>query len=179
MQLQDDKSLGFEFNRSTLTAVRELCDLASMDGVTGIEFGVLGSPVNMDSRIAENASKALASVRLSLGSVRGKLYRFNGRTLPYKGGIEDCRTGKAVHLEIDVEHVGAVLQLMQQEVRVWGILSRDPITNEVVSVKVKGVDAITAKKRLPRPAYEVQGILGAKWLDGMQPDEFVRREREA
>ena len=177
--LQAGQAPAKEFNRQALTAVKELCAVTSMPGVTGLEFGEPDSLVIFDSSLAKNVEKALTSTRLSLGSARGTLYKFNGRDGTLTAGIEHFRTGKAIQLELKKEHVQTVLHLMQNEVVVRGLLTRDPLTNDVLSIKVKDVEEVKQKARIQSPAHEMQGILGTEWLDGMDPVELVRRERGA
>ena len=67
---------------------------------------------------------------------------------------------------------------MQQEVLVRGLITRDPVTNEVQTVKVKDVSEV-GEKKIQRPAYEVRGILGTEWLEGLDPVDIVRLNRDA
>lgn len=167
-----------KFNRAALSAVNELYKVTNLSGVTGIYFGDLKNPTNIGLEIFRNATTALEANRESLGSVKGTLYKFNSRHGNIKAGIEHHGTGMTVELELKQEHISKVLALMQSEVLVRGVIRRDPFTNQVDSVKVKGIEEVKPKK-LQRPAHEVQGILGTDWLEGLDPVEFVRRERGA
>lgn len=167
-----------QFNRSTLDAINELYKVTTMLGVAGVSFGEVSNPIIIGPEVARHATEAISKVRESLGSVKGTLYRFNGRKGNLTAGIEDSRTGRTVELELEESHVKTVLQLMQSEVLVRGKIQRDPLTNQAVSIKVRDVKKIDSIK-IQRPAREVQGILGTEWLDGMSPVEIVRRERGA
>ncbi|MGC2865972.1 hypothetical protein ACMG4H_14075 [Corynebacterium glutamicum] len=167
-----------KFDRSALTAINDLYRATQMPGVTEISFGDIHNPTRIGLEVHRNATTALEAERVSLGSVKGTLYKFNGRNGNLKAGIEHHRTGTAVELELQEKHVATVLGMMQSEVIVRGALYRDPITNIVTRVKVKDVEKVKPKD-LPRPAYEMQGILGTDWLDGLDPVEIVRRERRA
>lgn len=176
--LADSSERPEKFNRPALTAINDLYKATQMPGVTKISFGDIHNPINIGPEVHRNVTSALEAERVSLGSVKGTLYKFNGRNGNLKAGIEHHRTGSTVELELQEAHVSTVLDLMQSEVLVRGVLYRDPITNIVTRVKVKDVEKVKPKK-LPRPAHEVQGILGTDWLDGLDPVEIVRRERGA
>lgn len=135
-------------------------------------------PVGVDSTVAENSENLLSNVIHSLGSVVGTLYKFNGKDGKLRAGMTSSRTSKEVKLELEEKHVPVVLELMRKEVTVRGLLERDALTNDVLSVKVKEVTAV-APRRIQPPARTMQGILGTDWLGGIDPVELVRRERGA
>lgn len=167
-----------QFNRMALKAVWELHEVTKLHGVTNISFGHPEMPVCVDSTVAGNSEILLSNVFHSLGSVVGTLYKFNGKDGKPRAGMTNSRTGKEVRLELEEKHVPVVLQLMCTEVTVRGLLERDALTNEVLSVKVKEVTAV-APRRIQPPARTMQGILGSEWLGDIDPAELVRRERGA
>ncbi|ERS51127.1 MULTISPECIES: hypothetical protein [unclassified Corynebacterium] len=166
-----------KFNRTALTAVRDLYGVTTERGVTGVYFGSLTAPINVNREVSRHATEALKDVLESLGSVKGTLYKFNGRNR-LTAGIEQSRTGKSIRLELEKHQVKTVLEHMQQEVLVRGLITRDPVTNEVQTVKVKDVSEV-GEKKIQRPAYEVRGILGTEWLEGLDPVDIVRLNRDA
>lgn len=165
-----------KFNRAALSAINALYEVNALPGVTGIYFGSLAAPINVNHEVSRHATEALNDVLESLGSVKGTLYKFNGRN-GLTAGIEHSRTGRSIRLELEEHHVKTVLEHMQKEVLVRGLLTRDPITNEVQTVKVKDVGEVR-KRKVQRPAFEVQGILGTEWLEGLDPVEIVRLNRD-
>lgn len=165
-----------KFDRAALNAVNALYEVNTLPGVTGVYFGSLATPINVNKEVFQHANEALNDLLESLGSVKGTLYKFNGRN-GLTAGIEHSRTGKSIRLELEEHHVKKVLELMQKEVLVRGLLTRDPITNEVQAVKVKDVGEV-GRKEIQRPVFEVQGILGTEWLEGLDPVEIVRSNRD-
>ncbi|MDN6225648.1 hypothetical protein [Corynebacterium flavescens] len=167
------------FTNSALKAIEDLHKVSKIDGVTGVCFGSLQHPIRIDHRVFVHAAEARKAFKQSLGSVKGTLYRFSASENKLQAGLVDEKSGHHVNLTLQQDHVKPVLDSMQAEVRVWGILTRDPPTNDVLEVKVKGVRKVAKKDCVREGAHTVQGILGHECLDGIDPAELVRRERGA
>lgn len=68
--LQTESVLPDGWNLTTTTALKELYDTTRRDGVTEISLSTNDFVIEIDPKIAENASKVSGSLVTSLGSVR-------------------------------------------------------------------------------------------------------------
>lgn len=177
--LREYPSTPHGWNREATRAVIELCKTTKYRGVNYLSAGEPQHPIELGGTLADHAVQTLDTSRTSLGSATGLLYSYSHR--PGRNAsstLQEINTGKPVKLAIPSELISTVIEYVETNVRVWGRLERDPVTNEKITVDVKGIEQITSKK-IPPPASEYRGILGKEWLNGEDPVDLVRRERGA
>lgn len=176
--LSESTDLPKDWDEQTLDIFLRFESYLSKRGVSSIELGNQGVSFMLDAQIFENSRQARIPNRVGLGSVTGRLYSFSLRNGELKSSLEDARTKKAVKLEVDPVFSNQLQSLLDNDVRVWGLVSRNHSSNEVKKIRVKGIEGI-AKRDLPKSTSAFRGALAGMWPADMDPAEAVRAQREA
>lgn len=175
--LQHEASIPHGWDQSTLTAVKELHKANRRAGVESVHLGLNDKVLEIDQGLAKHASEAEGTGPKSLGSVSGLLYRYSSRNGVEAGLIDDA-TQKPVNLVLSEDTKDDVIALLDKSVTAWGILMRHLWDDQIVQVKVSGIEAARSADQIRRPAHEGRGILGEYWLDGQDPVTWVRGLRD-
>lgn len=147
-------------------------------GVTGIKVNVGDSMSALDENLMLNAEKAKDNLPLSLGSIRGRLYRYSNPSKgPATASIEDLRTKHAISVEIPAEDADAAAKLIEKDVRVWGIVTREPITHRISSIRMRGIERSGRTGR--RALSDYRGSIEIASDDRFDSAEAVRKLRES
>lgn len=146
-------------------------------GVESINLRLGNAISAIDDVIEENAEKALAPSSLSLGAVRGRLYRYTNDTVRKRrsAGLRRTDTGEAIELRFAPDDAAKVRAHLERDVEVWGEITRDA-TGQVAQLVVEGIEPIDAPGQ-GASASEGRGLLGSDWAGGIDPAEWVRTMR--
>lgn len=174
--LQTKSVLPDGWNLTTVAALKELYDITRRDGVAEVSLSTNNFLIEINPEIAENASKVSGSLVTSLGSVRGKLYRYSSQK-GYEASLKDDMTGSAIKLEFTAEIAAQVRTMLDEHVVVWGRLSRLIYDQKPTRIEVTGIKQAKKKHSTPRPIHEGLGILGSDWTNGMGSVEWVQSVR--
>lgn len=165
------------WGRESLQAVLGLAKVSTRRGVETISLRVGHALSAIDAVIQENAEKALAPSSQALGSVRGSLYRYTNDTARGRrsAGLRRADTGEAIELRFDSEDATLVRDHLEQQVEVWGEISRDA-TGQIAHLTVEGIDSVSGADE-SAPISDCRGLLGKDWLGSTDPAEWVRTMR--
>lgn len=165
------------WNDVTLSTLRDLGAASKRQGVEGVLLGAVNENLqSIDAALLENAKLAQSMYPESLGSVSGRLFRYSGRNAP-EASLEEVQTGKSVKLRLTEFQSQEILDHMHDDVVVWGRLRRDPWSNRVIEVRVRGISPYKPPAVEDTP-QNAKGILGKDWTDGLDAVEWVRRQRD-
>ncbi|SDN23490.1 hypothetical protein [Allokutzneria albata] len=157
----------------TVTGLLELHQVGKRAGVTSVELKIESVVAAIDEQLASNATGSIRPSRPVLGSVRGELYRYNGRQRT--AALSQSGTAKLVTVTFPAALAGEVRGALDRQVEVWGEVSRD-VYDDIESIALSGLDIVEAPKT--RVALDdVVGLFGAEWTDGLDSVERVRRQR--
>ncbi|PPJ25163.1 hypothetical protein C5E45_18885 [Nocardia nova] len=161
--------------------VEALVDLGKVKNKRGIHLVALTTSrmvARIDDVIQRNAEKALAPATVSLGAVRGVLYRYtNDETTSHRSAaLRDYRTEDVVAVNFPAELAGQFKQSLDAEVEVWGEVSRDE-EGRLLKIRAEGVEILNHAVR-ERGAGSVMGLFGPDWTDGHDPVDWVRTQRD-
>ncbi|MBC6446963.1 hypothetical protein [Actinokineospora xionganensis] len=160
-------------------AVAGLIDLervATRRGVKAIRLRIGKSIHMIDGAIAQHAKNSIMPLPVSLGSVRGTLYRYNNSPSKRSAGIKDYRTGASVEVTFPHRLQSDIRAALDYEVEIWGRVHRDA-DDQVTTVNAEGIEVIESS-RAAVTLDDVAGILGTTWTDGLDAVEWVRRQRD-
>ncbi|PQM53744.1 hypothetical protein C5U48_02750 [Mycolicibacter virginiensis] len=165
------------WNRQSLQAIIGLRKVSTRRGVESINLRLGNAISAIDDVIEENAEKALAPSSLSLGAVRGRLYRYTNDTVRKRrsAGLRRTDTGEAIELRFAPDDAAKVRAHLERDVEVWGEITRDA-TGQVAQLVVEGIEPIDAPGQ-GASASEGRGLLGSDWAGGIDPAEWVRTMR--
>lgn len=147
-------------------------------GVEGVTVSIGDTKSALDEKLLLNAERAKENMPLSLGSIRGRLYRYsNPSNRPATASIEDRRSRDAISVEIPADEADAAANLIEKEVRVWGIVTREPISHRIVSIRLRGIEP--SRGHSGRPISSYRGAIDVAGEDRFDSVEAVRRLRES
>lgn len=164
------------WNDTSLRAITGIYEASRRAGVDGASLDSSGLITRIDAALAKNVADASGVETISLGSVRGKLYRYSSKNT-YEASLSDAITGAAVKLKLSAKLAPTAKELIDQNVVAWGALTRHPVDRYPTHLSVKGIKALEPKPSLPRPVHEGRGILGPDWTGGLGAVEWVRAMR--
>lgn len=125
-------------DQALLAATRVLRG-ASRRGVKEMKVGRVG----VDKQLKAHVKAARSGEVESLGSVRGRLFRYSSRG-GYEAAIETPRG--VVQLTLGKQHAATVKALLDKEAVAWGLLTRQTSDNAPKMLHVTGVCAPKARK---------------------------------
>ena len=162
------------WDRFMVQRLADLGGVTSLRGVEGTELWRAGEAlVRIDGTVQHHARQSLASPRRSLGSVRGRLDRWFGRGQRREVGLVDEVTGRAVSVQVPPHLEERVLDALQQTVRAWGLVDRNPAGDKIGLV----MEDFEVLGDAGGPTVEsMVGLLG-DWTDGQGSVEWVRAQR--
>lgn len=175
--LRNEAVLPEGWNETTLTSLQALHKTENRTGVESIQIDIDEAMIAIDKELADHAKEAEGSGIKSLGSATGRLYRYSNKN-NLEAALEDSRTERSIKLLLDDRFGSEVRSLLEKDVIVRGIIKRSIWDNRIIEIDVRGIQEDTTRTVLRRPAAEGRGILGADWLDGEDPTEWVRRLRD-
>lgn len=169
------------WNLDTLDGLVELQHVQSRRGVEDILIEIGNSIERIDRELVGLVESTLllqtsGAGSVSLGSVRGTLYRYTNDSSRRTGALRDYRTGRAIEIRFPAHMAQTLKSLLDHEVEAWGELHRDKY-DRITRLKLEGMEAIPG----PHPHAtldEVAGILGRDWTAGMDPADWVRHQRD-
>ncbi|MGI8308406.1 hypothetical protein [Saccharopolyspora hattusasensis] len=159
----------------SVTGLVELEHVRLRRGVEGVGLRINEAITAIDGVLAEHARQSIAPPPPSLGSVRGKLYRYNNDA-KRSAGLRDYRTGHVVDVHFPAHLTAEVRSALDHEVEVWGEVRRD-VEDRVRSISIAGIE-VFEESRVAVTLDDVAGILGPGWTGGLDPVEWVRRQRD-
>lgn len=174
-ELRRGPALPVGWTRDSLLAVVGLNRVSELRGVESIGLR-LGEAISaIDGVIRENAELALEPSSISLGSVRGTIYRYSNDTTRNRrsAGLRRADNGEAIELRFSAEDAALVRQHLETDIEVWGEIARD-ITGQVAYLTVEGIETVVGNDV---PADGGRGLLGSDWTGGVDPAEWVRMMR--
>lgn len=179
--LRNGVALPVGWNFDTLDGLVELQHVQSRRGVQDILIEIGNSIERIDRELVGLAESTLllqtsGAGSVSLGSVRGTLYRYTNDSSRRTAALRDYRTGQAIEIRFRAHMAQTLKLLLDHEVEAWGELHRDKY-DRIIRLKLEGMEAIPG----PHPQAtldEVAGILGRDWTSGMDPADWVRHQRD-
>lgn len=175
--LRDEGIIPQGWNETTLTSLQALHKTENRAGVESVQIDIEEAVIAIDRELADHAKEAEGSGIKSLGSASGRLYRYSNKT-NLEAALEDSRTERSIKLLLDDRFGNDVRALLEKNVIVRGIIKRSIWDNRIIEIDVRGIQEDTTPVILRRPVEEGLGILGADWLDGEDPTDWVRRLRD-
>lgn len=115
----------------------------------GAELSVNGTRTQvypLDTDLREAIKEAIERSRISIGSVRGVIDRYNGHSRTRSAKLVQELTGKTITLKFKEEMTGSIFDAMHNRVEVRGLLTRNPETNQVEEADVRGIRILPAEK---------------------------------
>lgn len=179
-RLEKGGALPDEWRKSSVEAVLEIGKITRDQGVTGVSLGGQGSRMHvLEHRLLDNARTILLEIddaMASYGSVSGRLYSYSHRDEEVKARLEDARTRASVQLNVPHELQEQIREHVDQNVSVWGRVSRSTETNAVVRIEVLEIEPVEK----PSPGKDpgrFMGILNDYWPSDLDPVEAVKEFR--
>lgn len=160
-------------------SISGLVDLERVSARRGVDEVLLRTTKvvsKIDEELARHAEASIALSAPALGSVRGTLYRYNNNGGKRVAGMHDYRTGQSVEVLFPGHLVADVRSALDHEVEVWGEVRRD-MNDRVRSITITGIETVQSS-RAAVTLDDVAGIFGADWTGGLDPVEWVRRQRD-
>ncbi len=164
------------WNSASMAGLVELEKVTQRRGVRAIQVDIDGAVCAIDEIIADNASLGLEDVSVSLGSVRGQLFRYANDVSRRSAGLRDRNTGKAVDLRFPERLAQEVKANLDQQVTAWGEVYRSQ-DGTIAKIKLEGIEAVPGSQE-QLTLDEVAGILGRDWTGGLDPVDWVRHQRD-
>lgn len=176
--LKDSGEIPDGWTTYTLDSLIKFRGTLRRHGVTGVKVSVGDSVSVLDESLMQNAEKAKDNLPLSLGSISGRLYRYsNPSNGPATASIEDRRTKQAISVEIPADEAGAAAKLIEKDVKIWGIITREPITHRISSIRLRGIEP--SRKTGGKPLSDYRGSIEISSEDLFDSAEAVRKLRES
>lgn len=165
------------WNRPSLVAVVNLAKVKSRRGVDSISLRIGDAIAAIDAAVQENAERALAPSSVSLGSMRGRLYRYTNDPSSKRrsAGLRRADTDDIIELRFAPDDAAKVREYLERDVEVWGDIARDA-TGGIAHLVVEGIEPV-GTLGAPATAAEGRGLLGNDWTGGVEPAEWVRLMR--
>ncbi|MDJ0491447.1 hypothetical protein QNA24_34265 [Rhodococcus qingshengii] len=164
------------WNSASMAGLVELEKVNQRRGVTAIQVDIDGAVCAIDEVIADNASLGLQYFSVSLGSIRGQLFRYANDVSRRSAGLRDRNTGKAVDLKFPERLAQEIKAHLDQQVTAWGEVYRSQ-DGTIAKIKLEGIEAIPGSQE-QLTLDEVAGILGRDWTGGLDPVDWVRHQRD-
>ncbi len=158
----------------SVAALLDLHRTGKRGGVEAVGLRIAGALSDIDDIVAANAKRSIGSTRTSLGSVRGELYRYNGRQRT--AALSQAGTLKIVAVYFSIGLASKVRSALDGEVEIWGEVTRN-VYDEIESIVLEGLE-VTATPKAQVALDDVVGLFGAEWTDGLDSVEWVRRQRD-
>lgn len=148
-----------------------------MPGVESISLQIGDAVSAIDGAIRDNAEQALKPVSISLGSVRGTIYRYSNDTSRNRrsAGLRRSDTGDAIEIRFAPDDASRLRMHLETEVQVWGEIARDA-TGQISHLTVEGIEPVEIPSG-DAQADDGRGLLGKDWTGGMDTVDWVRLMR--
>lgn len=160
----------------SVTGLVELEHVSARRGVREVILKTSRTVAKIDAELARNAEASIAPSQPALGSVRGRLYRYNNNEGKRSAGIRDYRDGHTIDVTFGPSLTSAVRSALDLEVEAWGEIRRD-ILDQVKSITITGLEVIESS-RARVMLDDVAGIFGTEWPEGLDPVQWVRQQRD-
>jgi hypothetical protein len=160
----------------TIGAVQEVVKLGKVRKRRGVEdllIAVERATLAIDEVLLANARESLKPWPMSLGSIQGRLFRYNDDER--EAGVLDEVTMHRVKITVPREHSDQVAGALLRDVCVWGELHHTP-TGRIDHLAMEGLELLPEPAN-PAPISELADILGEDWTNGLDAVEAVRRQR--
>lgn len=175
--LKDSSRMPDGWSTATIDSLLEFRRTLRRRGVRGVSLSVGDSKSDLDESLLSHAEQAKESIPLSLGSAHGRLYRYINPTAgSARASIENPDDGEIVSVFIPSEYTEIAAGLVDKNVRVWGIVSRDPLTRRVVAIRLRGIER--SKNTTARPLSSFRGAIAVPEGEEFDSVEVVRILRE-
>lgn len=175
--LHEKATMPSGWDRLMLLEIKRLSDVRGMDGVKGLTASGSGlESLNLEEKVLGNVARILSQEVISLGSVTGRVTSWRVANEKDHVEVRDEATSNRVDVIIpnsDVADVGAIIR---KRVRITGELHRN-LEGEKTSLNARKVDIL--KSRAFVSIMDVRGAIESDWLDGLDPVEWQRRQRDA
>lgn len=162
------------WNAESVSALIDLESVSKRAGVEAILLRANDVVRSIDRALADHAEASIAPGPPALGSVRGKLYRYNG--LRQTAGVTSNQTGQVVQVRFPSHLTADVRSALDHEVELWGEVERNK-NQRVHKILISGLEVVESS-RAAVTLDEVAGILGPDWTEGLDAVDWVRRQRE-
>lgn len=172
--LRESPGIPADWDRRMVEHLVALCGITSLRGVDGAELLRADStPLHLDATVLRHAEQSLAPHRTSLGSVRGRLDRWNERGARREVGLVDEITGRAITVQVPQHLESRVVDALRRTVLAWGLVDRSPV-GEKVGLTMEDFEVVAD---VPHASVEnMVGFLG-DWTDGQSSVDWVREQR--
>lgn len=183
-ELQEKPEIPRGANETALGTVIKLYKMTGKRGVTGIELSEFGNKDSrvyaIDSRVAENARRAISVRSGARSSFRGRLDKINirGKTPEFSLFDEHSNVSLRCRLAEDSpsELYEQVKKLVGSHVSARGDLKRN-LAGQPIHMRVDRVRVLNEINK-PTSVRDIQGI-APDWTSGMSSVDFVRMQRNA
>ncbi|WP_144312079.1 hypothetical protein [Actinopolyspora erythraea] len=161
----------------TLDAVRQVTKLGKVRekrGVDDVRIALGKTLALINETLLHNAEKSLERWPDSIGSIQGRLFRYNDSSR--KAGVTDEVTLQTVEIKVPDELRRTVASAVTYDVCVGGLMHHTS-EGHVSQMTLEEIDVLPAPGP-PARIDELVNILGSDWTGGMDPVEAVRRQRD-
>lgn len=173
LALTDGPGMPEGWTPEALRYMVKLGEVRRRAGVEDILVSLDAVSRTIDKVLIENAQESLAPWPASLGSVQGRLFRYNDDKR--EAGIVDEVTGEKVKVTVPAEYADMVVAEMLKDVCVWGEIHHTP-TGRIDRIIAEGIERLPDPAP-PAPISELADILGSDFTGGVDAVEWVRRQR--
>jgi hypothetical protein len=137
----------------------------------------------LDERFAVKAENMLNKLKHSaqaFGSVTGVVDRFRSRNGNREFGLIDTESGRPVSVHFSKDDEDTVRKLIGIKVVAWGMLRRNPSTNQKKILTMEGIKVINEPNEISEnvTVADFEGILGTDWTGGLDSVSWVRAQRD-
>ncbi|MGC5245562.1 hypothetical protein ACPXB3_01315 [Gordonia sp. DT219] len=179
-ELRQHPVLPHGWSRPSLQALVGLAKVSEVRGVEEIRLDIDDTVAAIDDEIRLNAEAALTPSSVSLGAVRGVIYRYINDTTKKghhrrEAGLRRTDTAEAIVLRFTADDAAKVRNHLEAEVEVWGVVARD-MTGQIDHLDVEGIEPVEPDDEAP--PNNGRGLLGSDWTGGIDPVEWVRMQRD-
>lgn len=174
--LRSDPASPVGWTNKSLHSLAELAGATSREKITGITFKIDAAVQDIDATLGSHAQQALTKHPKSIGSVTGRLYRYNNNKQA-TAGLCQTFTQSLINIQLTQELAPVARELLEENVTVWGILTRDTNSNEVLSVVARGLEPVPSVASSSVMVVG-DGPLPADWTDGKDSVTWVREIRK-
>ncbi|SFE54395.1 hypothetical protein SAMN04487819_11655 [Actinopolyspora alba] len=158
-------------------AVRQVTKLGKVRekrGVDDVRIALGKTLALIDEALLHNAEKSLERWPDSIGSIQGRLFRYNDST--WIAGVTDEVTLQTVEIKVPDELRRTVASAVTYDVCAWGMMHHNA-DGQVDRITLEKIDVLPDPGP-PARIDELVNILGSDWTGGMDPVEVVRRQRD-
>jgi hypothetical protein len=164
------------WSEKMLRSVITIASVTDLPGVDGAELAWgLHAPVRLDGEVLVHAQASLSEKRTSLGSVRGRLFRWLERGTRQEVGLFDEGTGRPVAVDVPPELVERTMRALTRTVLVWGEVRRNQ-QGDKLRVDMDDFEVIDVEGDPAPSSDEMLGFLG-DWTKGVNSVDWVRAQR--